>query len=384
MAEMELRAAPLRADAGLWHHLRQLPALLRLVRSLGALSAIQTGTERGRTRLYFYALQNAVLLLSLGRAQRVLAHYRNALGLRDAELVPLPLLTARIEATGGTRLLDAASQAAVDAVPDDASAAFVQGLCREQAGQPFAFTPPANTDERKLTLAAGWLRAGDAALASGDSDQAARCFQAAFAADPAFNKARSRYADMVRRHDPLVAAQHYGEMLDHAPLIAYGRCTVGNIMSGRINAETYGGFVISFETRFDAYVAQPAFLGTAALTDIRSLLRWRNRLLGLLVMRVHVARRLHEMPIAPPAEADGIAAPSRVFVAAPPRLPIRARLRQAIGRRLVPALRFALTGDTEIAVRRQIDEIHRIWLHRSDDARDLPTGRGNGTDPAHA
>src|SRR5271156_911564 len=96
-------AAPLQAGNRIWPHLRQLPVLWRLVRGLRGMydadnaPSVEIAVAQGRARLFFYATHTAVLILSLQRAAKILAHYWKALSARSGELASHQLVEECIE-----------------------------------------------------------------------------------------------------------------------------------------------------------------------------------------------------------------------------------------------------------------------------------------------
>jgi hypothetical protein len=336
-------ATPLEVGRRVRDHLPQLPVLWQLVRGLTRLDRADRmlgDDARARDLRFAAAMRTASHLLSITRLARALAHYRAARNDGGARFPPDRLAATTFEQAGGARRLDEASQAAVDARPDDGNAHYLRRLCRA----PIDGVAPAREAGRRdrlddLHFVSGWLDAADDAAATGAVDAEERCLAAALEIDGNAGGARRRYAALVRRRDARAAAAQFATLLDHAPRLPYG---VANLV------EPYRGFLISFDADVRAFVAQPAYLGVTKLRSLGPLGRRRNRLVGLLAMRIHLARRV---------AADGGEA-ARVE---PPRGTLVGHVHRWLVAR-PDLLRFMLTAGTEAALRWRIDQAHRIWL----------------------
>ncbi|MBI3514710.1 MAG: hypothetical protein HY060_11710, partial [Proteobacteria bacterium] len=281
-------AAPIHAGSRIRHHLIQVPVLLRLVHRLERIeradrnAAARDDAAHLRDRPFILAMSTAVNLLTIGRLAGVLERYLAARGIAAAESPPHRLVGTHFERAGGARLLDEASLAALEARPADGNAHYVRRLCLQQLeGGTGALRAPETLELTNLQLAAAWRQVAEDAAAVGATDIAERGLRVLLDIDIDDNRARRRYAELLRRRDPPAAARHFAAMLDHSPKLPYGLLTA-----------VYRGFFVSFDHDLEAYVAQPVFLGVPRLRSLRPLLRRRNRLLGLLAMRIHLARRL--------------------------------------------------------------------------------------------
>src|SRR5262249_42007314 len=156
----------------------------------------------------------------------------------------------------------------------------------------------------------------------------------------------------------LIASRHFSVLLEQMPTLAYGHFTLGAILASQFQRGIYRGFVVSFQPRFDAYVAQPVFLGAPQPRALGPLLSRRRRLLGLLVMRVHLARQTDP---GADAVAGVIADPTPLTPQPYPALRKRSaqvitRLRGWTIQRLASHMRFGFVADTERGLHAQIDQ----------------------------
>jgi hypothetical protein len=332
-------------------YLTQLPRLTRLVRDLARIDAADGAAADPGDRAYIAAIDRAAHLLTLGRMAAVLARYRAARGTPAAASAPDRLVRLRFDEAGGNDRLDQATRAALDARPDDGDARYLRRLGVAQIAACGGAPPqPAPPDGTAVRLAAAWRQRAADAAADGAVADARHCLDVLTEIDVDSHRGRRACADLLRRHDPEAAARYCADLLDGSPKLPYG-----------VLVEVYRGFILAFDERRGPCVAHPAFLGPPRLRQLDPLLRRRNRLLGLLAMRVHVARRLPGDAADPMADGPIASAPAPLTS----RRGVLAFVIEGLHGWLAARpdlLRFMLRANSQAALRQRIDHAYRIWL----------------------